>query len=70
MRTTSLKPGDPVKCKVQGKTFYAHFVEHGSGINKGLVKVEPVADWATWRWLRPRQVVERLETQEQMAVGA
>jgi hypothetical protein len=69
MNTRSLKPGDPLECKVKGTTFKAHFVEHGQGIYKGLVKVEPVEDWPTWRFLRPRQIERKLETQERMAVG-
>jgi len=69
VRTASLRPGDVVEARVQGKAFFARFVGAGEGLAVGTLKVEPVEDWPTWRFLRPRQIIRKVERQERLGVG-
>jgi hypothetical protein len=70
VRTINLHPGDVVEASVQGRKFLARVVGPGEGLAIGTVKVAPVEDWPTWRFLRPRQIVRKVERQERLGVEA
>jgi hypothetical protein len=68
METRFLKRNDLIECEVKGTRFKATIEAF---VGPGWIKVQPSESWATWRWVRSRQVVKKLERQEQIAgVGA
>jgi hypothetical protein len=69
VNTSRLHPGDVVEARVQGKIFQARVVGAGEGLAVGTIKVAPVEDWPTWRFLRPRQIVRKVELQERLGVS-
>ena len=67
METRFLKAGDLIECEVKGTKFTATIEAFGK---PGWVKVKPVETWASWRWIRSRQIVKKLATQRQLEVAA
>ena len=67
METRFLKAGDLIECEVKGTKFQATIEAFGK---PGWVKIKPVEPWATWRWIRSRQIVKKLEAQERLEVAA
>lgn len=67
METRFIKKGDLLECCVKGVTFEATVEAFGK---PGTLKVKPTESWVTWRWVRSRQVVKKLEPQERMEVAA
>ena len=66
MQTRSLHPGDLIQCKVRGVSFEAVFNHVDAD---GSVHIEPHKHWVTWRRVRPRQIVKKLERQERLGVA-
>lgn len=66
MRVESLNPGDLIECKVRGVTFEAIFRSVDAD---GSARIEPSKHWVTWKRVRPRQVVKKLERQERLGVS-
>lgn len=62
METRFLKRNDLIECEVKGTHFKATIEAFG---RPGWIKVQPSESWATWRWVRSRQVIAKLETQRQ-----
>lgn len=67
MNTRFLQRGDLIECQVKGVTFKATIEAFGK---PGSLKVKPTEPWVTWRWVRSRQIVAKLEPQEQLEVAA
>jgi hypothetical protein len=67
MNTSCLHPGDHIKANVRGQHFEAEVVAKEK---RGLVKVEPIEPWPTWRFLTARQIVGKVERQERLEVRA
>ena len=67
MNTRFLKAGDLIECEVKGTRFTATIEAFGK---PGWIKVQPSESWATWRWIRSRQIVKKLERQERLGVAA
>lgn len=66
METRFLQKGDLIECSVKGVTFKATVEAFGK---PGTLKVKPSEPWVTWRWVRSRQVVQKLESQERFEVA-
>lgn len=67
MDTSRLTPGDRIQCNVRGQHFPAIFLKLD---RYGWFEIEPLSKYVTWRRVRSRQIVERVERQERLEVSA
>lgn len=65
MDTSKLTPGDHIECNVRGQHFPAIFrrLDH-----YGNFEIEPLSKFVTWRRVRARQIVKRVERQARLGV--
>jgi hypothetical protein len=63
VRPTAIHPGAVIEARVRGTHFRAKVIRRVGH----EVEVDPIDKWATWRKLKPSQVLRVVDMQERLA---